>query len=258
LLSQGFLLDPFQQYLKELSSGSFGQVVPEQELIRRLARSPLRAVVERHLAQDAAGWHALTYLHYQPGKLDLAALKQSLQQNAPTARMTGTELVSQELLAAVKESFTSSFSLGGVLVLLLLFAHFRNSAGMAAALVPVVIGAIAMLGAMVLFGMKLNFMNAMVLVTIIGMGSDYGLHIQHRITGLADVDQEARFVQAGRAVLLSAITTIAGFGSLAFADYGAMSSIGWATNFGIGFTVVAALVMLPAALFQLQSRRKHV
>lgn len=258
LLTQGFVLDPFQQYLKQLSSGTIEQVVGEQELIRRLAQSPLRAVVERHLAQDATGWHALTYLHYQPGNLDLAALKQTLQQKAPTARLTGTELVSQELLAAVKESFASSFSLGGLLVLLLLFAHFRNSAGIAAALVPVAIGAVAMLGAMVLFGMKLNFMNAMVLVTIVGMGSDYGLHIQHRITGLADVDQETQFVQASRAVLLSAITTIAGFGSLAFADYGAMSSIGWATNFGIGFTVVAALLMLPAALFQLQSRRRHV
>jgi predicted RND superfamily exporter protein len=56
------------------------------------------------------------------------------------------------------------------------------------------------------------------------------------------------FVQAGRSVLLSALTTIAGFGSLALTDYGAMSSIGWATNFGVGFTALAALLLVPAAL----------
>ncbi len=48
---------------------------------------------------------------------------------------------------------------------------------------PVVAGSLAMLGIMALCGMGLNFMNAMVLVTIIGMGSDYGLHIRHRVTG---------------------------------------------------------------------------
>jgi hypothetical protein len=52
-------------------------------------------------------------------------------------------------------------------------------------------------------------------------------------------------------VFISAMTTIAGFGSLAFADYPALASIGWATNLGIGFTVFFALVTLPAvaALF---------
>jgi predicted RND superfamily exporter protein len=93
--------------------------------------------------------------------------------------------------------------------------------------------------------MGINFMNAMVLVTILGMGSDYGLHIIHRQGGGGG---ERSFVQAGRAVFLSALTTIVGFGSLAFTDYGALSSIGWATNFGVGATVFFALLILPAFL----------
>jgi predicted RND superfamily exporter protein len=55
-----------------------------------------------------------------------------------------------------------------------------------------------------------------------------------------------RFIQSGRAVLLSAITTIAGFGSLAFTDYGALASIGWATNFGVAATALFALGAIPA------------
>jgi predicted RND superfamily exporter protein len=102
--------------------------------------------------------------------------------------------------------------------------------------------------------MGLNFMNAMVLVTIIGMGSDYGLHIRHRLIEGDQQGREGRFIQAGRAVLLSALTTIAGFGSLALADYPALASIGWATNFGVGFTVLFALLTLPAVIVLLARR----
>jgi hypothetical protein len=119
---------------------------------------------------------------------------------------------------------------------------------------PVIAGSLAMLGIMALFGMGLNFMNAMVLVTIIGMGSDYGLHISHRVTAGDPQGSESRFIQAGRAVIMSALTTIAGFGSLAFADFPALASIGWATNFGVGFTALFALVTLPAAMILLMRR----
>jgi len=94
--------------------------------------------------------------------------------------------------------------------------------------------------------MRLNFMNVMVLVTIFGMGSDYGLHVAHRVRNCDEGEYKDRFIQAGRAVLLSGLTTIAGFGSLAFTDYGALASIGWATNFGIAATTLFTLWSLPA------------
>lgn len=248
LLTKGFSADSFERYLKHVAAGGLTLVVQEATLASQLASSPLRGVVERHLVQDRTGWHALTYLYFTPAQLDQAAFVRQLHQHAPQARVTGTDLVSGELLAAVRHSAVIGVALGGVLVLLLLLFHFKDTAGIAASMGPVLFGALAMLGTMALVGMKLNFMNIMVLVTIIGMGSDYGLHIQHRCAGAGGEHQYNAFVQAGRSVLLSALTTIAGFGSLAFTDYGAMSSIGWATNFGIGFTALAALVLIPAIL----------
>jgi predicted RND superfamily exporter protein len=58
-------------------------------------------------------------------------------------------------------------------------------------------------------------------------------------------------------VLLSALTTIAGFGSLAFADYRALASIGWATNFGIAATALFSLIALPAFFRQMTLRGKN-
>lgn len=95
-------------------------------------------------------------------------------------------------------------------------------------------------------------MNALVLVTILGMGSDYGLHLAHAVKGVDDEAAAGAFAQSARAVVLSAVTTIAGFGSLALADYGALASIGWATNFGVAATLLFSLLTLPPLL---RSRR---
>jgi len=248
LLNKGFNPTSFELYLNKLRANSLTSVLDESVIIAQLEASPLRGVVDRHLVHDRTGWHSLTYLYFKAGQLDQAGFVQELHKSVPAARVTGTDLVSQELLAAVRRSAINGVGLGSLLVLLLLLTHFKSVTGIISSLGPVLFGAVAMLGTMALVGMKLNFMNIMVLVTIVGMGSDYGLHIQHRCAEGSPDQQEQNFIQAARSVLLSALTTVAGFGSLAFTDYGAMSSIGWATNFGIGFTVLAALLLVPATV----------
>jgi predicted RND superfamily exporter protein len=254
LLRQGFETGPFQPFITAISAGSVLTPVPEEEVIARLKASPLRGVVDRHLVKDASGYHALVYLYYQNTGFDQAAFLRDLTGIDPAARVTSVDLVSSQLAASVKKSFQWGFLIGGMLVLLLLFSHFQSPGGIFFAMFPVVAGSLTMMGIMVLCGMGFNFMNAMVLVTIVGMGSDYGLHIRHRLETDDPQEREGRFIQAGRAVLLSALTTIAGFGSLALADYPALASIGWATNFGVGSTALFALVTLPAVIVLLARR----
>ena len=246
LVRQGFEPQPFRPFIDAVSAGNALTIVPEEEAIDQLKASPLRGVADRHLIKDAVGYHALVYLHYKETGFDQAAFLSELASIDPAARVTSVDLVSEQLAASVKQSFLWGFVVGGLLVLFLLLSHFESPGGIFYAMFPVVAGSLAMLGIMSLCRMGLNFMNAMVLVTIVGMGSDYGLHIRHRIASDEPLERETRFVQAGRAVLLSALTTIAGFGSLALADYPALASIGWATNFGVGFTALFALVTLPA------------
>lgn len=255
LTAQGFAAAAFAPYLQHLRQGSMNRVLDESRIIDQLADSPLSGVVERHLLQDQNGWHALAYLYFRPGRLDPVKAAHDITNAAPGARVTGTDLVSHELLTAVRSSAIFGIGIGSLLVLALLLIQFRSLAAVGVALGPVLFGTTAMLGTMTLVGMKFNFMNILVLVTIIGMGCDYGLHLRHRCAEVAREQQETTFVQAGRSILLSALTTIAGFGSLAFTDYGAMSSIGWAANFGIFYTALAALLLVPAMLQSAMSRR---
>jgi predicted RND superfamily exporter protein len=251
---QGFEPEPFRPFIDAIPTNAMMTPVPDEEAITRLKASPLRGLVDRHLVKDERGYHALLYLYYKDTGFDQAAFLRELKGIDPTARVTGVDMISSELAASVRKGFLWSFMIGGLLVLFLLLAHFKSPGGIFYTMSPVIAGSLAMLGIMALFGMGLNFMNVMVLVTIIGMGSDYGLHISHRIASGDPQGRESRFVQAGRAVIMSALTTIAGFGSLAFADFPALASIGWATNFGVGFTALFALVTLPAAMILLMRR----
>ncbi|HEY4744566.1 MAG TPA: MMPL family transporter, partial [Desulfuromonadaceae bacterium] len=245
----GFSVEAFQPFLDAVARLGQAGTVREEEAIARLAASPLRGVVDHHLVKDAAGYHALVVLHYRGPEFRSSAFLAELARIDPASRATSVDLVSQQLTETVKKSFIRAFLIGGTLVLFLLLVQFLETpTGVYYSLFPVLAGVACMLGTMVLTGMRLNFMNAMVLVTILGMGSDFGLYIRFRVCDAAPLAREAQFVQIGRSVLLSALTTIVGFGSLAFTDYGAMSSIGWATNLGVGFTTLFALVTLPAVM----------
>lgn len=251
----GFEPDSFKAFSTALQGFATAAPIAETDGISRLLESPLRAVVNRHLIHDQEGYHSLSYLYYNDNSFDREAFIRELTALDPKARVTAVELVSQQLADSVSSSFGLSFVLGGTLVLMLLLAQFRSYMGIFSSLFPLFTGIIAMLGCLVAFGSGLNFMNSMVLVTLVGMGSDYGMYIYYRSGETDSAAAETNYVQAGRAVLLSALTTIAGFGSLAFADFPALASIGWATNYGIFFTAFFALLTLPAILFYLRSRR---
>lgn len=242
----GFASESFFPYLVGLGSLATASELPPVTGIDLLTASPLKGVVNRHLMHDGAGYHLLSYLHYRGSEFPVDRFLTELHASVPEARATSIDLVSRQLSGLVRHSFLWGALLGGILVLFLLFTHFFELSGIFATMFPVLAGVTVMLGAMSGIGMKINFMNAMVLVTILGMGSDYGMHIAHRIGSVDESAHQGAFVQSGRAVLLSALTTIAGFGSLAFADYGALASLGWATNFGVGATTLFSLVALPA------------
>ncbi|HMN03263.1 efflux RND transporter permease subunit [Geobacter anodireducens] len=245
----------FPEALSGLGRLATAGPVPMAEAVALLRNSPLGGMVDRFLVERNGRWHLLITLHYRGDAFPQERFLGELAALAPQARTTGPDLISRQLAESVRGSFMEGFAIGGILILFLLVVHFESLAGIAASLLPVFAGVVSMLGLMAATGMKINFMNAMVLVTILGMGSDYGLHVYHRLREGDGSEAGDRYVQAGRAVLLSALTTVAGFGSLAFTDYGAMSSIGWATNFGIGATAFFGLVALPAFLALRRNRK---
>ena len=116
------------------------------------------------------------------------------------------------------------------------------------ALLPLASSFLWLFGIMELFGWQLNFYNLVVLPTILGIGDDSGIHIVHRYLeeGRGSIGRVMR--STGEHVAVSAFTTMIGFGGWLLSMHPGLHSIGQLAVVGIGLTLVAALVFLPALL----------
>ena len=133
------------------------------------------------------------------------------------------------------------------------FIHFRSLASVVLALLPVAIGTIWMVGLMGLLGVPFNPANIMTLPLVIGIGVTNGIHILNRFAEEQNPSILAK--STGKAVLVSALTTIAGFGSLIPAKHQGIASLGIVMSIGVATCMIAALTFLPALLNLLDARR---
>ena len=115
-------------------------------------------------------------------------------------------------------------------------------------MIPLITGTIWMVGLMNLFGLQLTFLNVMGIPMIIGIGIDDGGHILHRyrIEGPGKIGTVMR--STGRAVLLTSLTTMAGFGSLMIAKYRGFMSMSSLLVIGVGVCFLTTVMFLPALL----------
>ncbi len=95
-----------------------------------------------------------------------------------------------------------------------------------------------------LMGWSWNLLNLMALPLLLGAGVDYGLHVMHALRRTGGDVGEAR-ATVGRALMLCAATTVAGFGSLAWASNAGMASLGRVCAAGVAVTYLVAVYLLP-------------
>jgi predicted RND superfamily exporter protein len=124
--------------------------------------------------------------------------------------------------------------------------HFRSLICVVLALVPVAIGSLWLGGLMGWLGVPLNPANIMTLPLVIGIGVTNGIHILNRYAEEQTANILAR--STGKAVLVSGLTAMAGFGSLMLAQHRGIYSLGCVMTTGLATCMVAGLTFLPALL----------
>ncbi len=162
--------------------------------------------------------------------------------------ISGNATMVIDFLAWTARDGRNGLILAFIVILVLLLITFRGPLGLLA-LLPLIGGSLMMLGVMHLIGMKYNFMNFMAIPVILGIGIDDGVHALHRFQeqrgeGIERVYNSYRFV--GRAILLTTLTTMIGFGSLGFFNHVAMASFGVVLTMGVGACFVTTIIFLPA------------
>ena len=156
-------------------------------------------------------------------------------------QLISNSMMSRQLGEMIVADSARFVMLAIVAVIVLLVILFRNVGKILSAMVPVLTGVMCMMGVMTLMGMPLNLFNLLAGVLVIGLAVDYGIFMVHRATESLDPAIE-------RAVLVSGLTTLAGFGALAMAQHPTMRSIGVTVLSGLAPALLAALVVVPAMI----------
>jgi hopanoid biosynthesis associated RND transporter like protein HpnN len=160
--------------------------------------------------------------------------------------ITGTPVQLYEYTELLKISYQEAalYALGAIVLLVLV--HFRSLTTVFLALVPVFVGSIWLLGLMGWLGIPFNPANIMTLPLVIGIGVTNGIHILNRFHEEAHPSIFAK--STGKAVLVSALTTMAGFGSLMLAQHQGITSLGYVMSIGVATCMLAGLGFLPCLL----------
>jgi hopanoid biosynthesis associated RND transporter like protein HpnN len=164
--------------------------------------------------------------------------------NAPV--ITGTPVQLYEYTELLKLSYQEAALYALAAIMVLVWIHFRSVLTVILAMLPVFIGTLWLLGLMGLLGIPFNPANIMTLPLVIGIGVTNGIHILNRYHEEAHPSIFAK--STGKAVLVSALTTMAGFGSLMLAHHQGIASLGYVMSIGVATCMIAGLGVLPCLL----------
>ncbi len=141
------------------------------------------------------------------------------------------------------------FVIAGLLLLL-----WGRPAETAIALAPLVLAVLLTAAATHVFDISFNFVNVSVLPLLVGIGVDSGVHMVHRAREASVASGALLRSTTTQAVLFSALTTLASFGTLMLSDHLGIASLGQLLVVGMAFTLAGNLLLLPA-LLMLRERR---
>jgi len=150
-----------------------------------------------------------------------------------------------------------------IILILTLFFSFRSLGGIVLPTITVLITVVCTLGLMALFHINLTMIASAIPVLMVAVGSAYGIHIinhyyseaalETQKNGLVTEERNREIIhhtlkRIGGAVLLAALTTMAGFGSLATSKIVPLREFGIFTSIGVLIALIVAITFIPAIL----------
>ncbi|HVS14676.1 MAG TPA: MMPL family transporter [Thermoanaerobaculia bacterium] len=246
---------PFEHGLELLAAAaSVEEPIDVESLV---VNRETQRLVDRYVRKIGDRWKSVVYLYPPPrvAKRDAPPEVVSMAERlGPDVQLSGINLVSARLRTQVKQDAVVAAIVGFVVVALLLWADYRRLDDTLLSLAPLVVGIVWMLGGMAMFDLHMNFFNVFVTTMIIGIGVDYGVHMMHRYRDV-DIDGDgsgeallAGMGETGKAIVLAALSTSVGFGSMAISHYPGLRSMGLVAIMGALATALVAVTLLPAFL----------
>ena len=175
------------------------------------------------------------------------------RQNIETA-ILNENLIAAKVLDWVKEKGPKAMLIAFGLVFLILLLDLRSFRLAVITFLPLLTGLALTGGLMAIFNVRLNFINIVMLPSIVGIMIDNCIYLSHHILDYSKGASLKSLQETGSAIMLSALTSLAGYTSLNIAHHAGLNSIATVVELGIITCTVCALYMLPA-LFEIRKRK---
>jgi len=163
--------------------------------------------------------------------------------------LTGPVPVTQAITERSFHEFWRVFPLGVGLCALMIFALHQRIRAVLIAGVPTLYGILITYGIIGWWGREVTPTIIALGPILMALGVAYGLHLTNRFTEEQGNAQE-RMMRAmsttGRAIVLSAVTTMIGFGSLMYTNLDPVFTVGLSLTMGIFICLLTTFIMAPA------------
>ena len=203
----------------------------------------------RYISKDKG--HYLITIYAKQNVWNLENLESfNMQLEYISHRSTGSPVWFMSVMNLVKKDGKKATILAVFVIFLILLIDFRKIKFVIMAMIPLVLGVFWMAGVTNMVGMMINVVNIMGIPLIFGIGIDDGVHIVHRYRIEGSGKIRLIFSSTGKAILLTSITTMLAFGSLGFATYRGMATMGIILFIGVAACfLTTVLVIAPLMKF---------
>ncbi|MFV0436064.1 MAG: methyltransferase domain-containing protein [Desulfopila sp.] len=238
----GFARDAFRPFLAMLAPDfTLAPTVPAASYDRLLGIS----------SQESAGLIQFTAITIGRGYDAQAFLADYGQDNTVFDGTTFSDRLAEILFS----TFTSSLLIMFPVISLMVFLYFLDWQLTVLTLSPLVFAFVCTLGTLNLFGHPLDIPGLMLTVVILGLGIDYTIYTVCGRQRYGAPDHES-YVLVRSAVVLSAASTLIGFGVLCLAEHATLKSVGITSLCGIGYSFIGNVLILPPLLEKVFAHRR--
>jgi hypothetical protein len=161
------------------------------------------------------------------------------------ADITGPPVIAFHAMRQMQRGYTHGSVYALLVIVGIILLLFRRLRLMLLTMIPVLFGGLWTMACMALVDLQLNMANLIILPLFLGTAVDNGIHLVHRM--LEDPQSAAAPLahSTGKAIVLTSLTSMVGFGSLMVARHSGVFSLGLLTTISVGCSLIATLVVLP-------------
>lgn len=204
--------------------------------------SPWWFVLDRMLAPATGD---VIYYVQMPAAADRTsrqALESAVLDSMPDAMVTGWSQMLNDLVPwATRELMVFGGAVVTIILLILLFTY-RNLRVLALHMGTLVLAICGTIATLKFSGHPINLLNVLAFPLILAVGVDYGVHLVLAAREPGDV--RANLPAVMKPVLISALTTITGFGALTLAQNPALTGLGFVCATGVAWCLAASFFFL--------------